>query len=184
MSRKRAFTLGMIALLVGMGLVARLLPHPPNFVPIAAISLFAGYVFGSRLATIGIPLTSMLVGDLVIGTYDYRVMFVVYAALALPILMAGLLRERAVAIRVVTLTLVSSLIFFATTNLAVWYFGSLYSHDWVGLVECYVAAIPFFKFTLAGDLLWGIVLFGGCAVARRSLGWGVPRLAAQVVSGR
>jgi hypothetical protein len=63
----------------------------------------------------------------------------------------------------------SSLLFFVATNFAVWYFGSLYTHDASGLFECYIAAIPFFKFTLLGDLMWTAVLFGGYALSRVGL---------------
>jgi hypothetical protein len=36
-----------------------------------------------------------------------------------------------------------------------------------GLEACYVAAIPFFQNTLAGDLFYASLLFGGFAVAER-----------------
>ena len=121
----------------------------------------------------------MLLGDLILGTYDYRVMLAVYAALALPILMAGFVR-RSLSVRTVLMCTVScSAIFFAVTNLAVWYFGSLYSHDAVGLVECYVAALPFFKFTLTSDLLWSAILFGAYHVAQVGLSWRSRRLVTQ-----
>jgi hypothetical protein len=150
-------------------LAARLLPHPLNFVPIAAIALFAGYLFGNRLSSIAIPLSAMIVGDLLIGTYDYRVMLVVYASLSLPIAMSGLLRGGIGPQRLLGVVVASSLLFFVATNFAVWYFGSLYTHDASGLFECYIAAIPFFKFTLLGDLMWTAVLFGGYALSRVGL---------------
>jgi hypothetical protein len=54
-----------------------------------------------------------------------------------------------------------SLIFYLSTNFAVWAFSSLYSHDMAGLAQCYIAALPFLKHTVAGDLFWSAVLFGG-----------------------
>lgn len=168
----RTLTIALVLALVAFGLTARLLPHPPNFVPIAAIALFAGFLFRSRLATVGIPLASMLVADLFIGFYDFRVMAVVYAALALPILFSRLLVDRLTFGRLLPVVLLASLVHFSTTNFAVWYFGTLYAHDMAGLVECYVAAVPFLKFTLFGDLLWAAVLFGGYALSRVTLGAG------------
>ncbi|MBX7074345.1 MAG: hypothetical protein K1X71_14460 [Pirellulales bacterium] len=167
----------LVLLLAAFGLAARVLPHPPNFVPIAAIALFAGYMFGQRATTMLIPLSAMLLGDLLIGTYDWRVMAVVYAALALPVALSALVGRELSLARVAGATLASSIIFFSTTNLAVWYFGSLYSHSLSGLVECYVSAMPFFKLTLAGDALWSAVLFGGYALATRGTGYRFGRLA-------
>jgi hypothetical protein len=185
MSQQQANRLLFVMLLIGFGLVARLLPHPPNFVPIAAISLFGGFVLRSRLMAVAIPIVAMLTGDLLIGTYDYRVMAVVYAALALPVLLAQLPRRRPTLPALATATIASSLVFFATTNFAVWYFGSLYSHDLPGLVECYVAAVPFFKFTLAGDLVWALLLFGSYGLSQTSLAIKVRALAYQpAVRGR
>jgi hypothetical protein len=65
------------------------------------------------------------------------------------------------AIPVIAAMLSCSLIFFVTTNFAVWAFGSLYPHSWQGLVQCYVAALPFLDKTVLGDLFWIAVLFGG-----------------------
>lgn len=176
----RALYVALIALLVVLGLAARLLPHPPNFVPIAAIALFAGFLFGGRLLAVAIPLSAMVIGDLWIGAYDYRVMLVVYAALALPVVMARVLGGRLNPVRLIPTVLVSSLVFFATTNFAVWYFGSLYSHNLAGLIECYVAALPFFRFTLMGDVLWSALLFGGYALSQVSVRSLTPAMAVRV----
>ena len=81
--------LGLVALCV----TARMLPHVSNFSPVAAAALFAGAVLGRRWLAIAIPVIAMLIGDLVQGFYDLRVMAVVYAALALPAVRDGFLRE-------------------------------------------------------------------------------------------
>ena len=53
------------------------------------------------------------------------------------------------------------------TNFAVWAFSGMYSLDMAGLVQCYVAALPFLKYTVAGDLFWAAVLFGGAWLVQR-----------------
>jgi hypothetical protein len=68
---------------------------------------------------------------------------------------------------VVPAALSCSLIFFATTNFAVWAFSGMYSLDMAGLTQCYVAALPFLKYTVAGDLFWAAVLFGGAWLVQR-----------------
>ena len=59
--------------------------------------------------------------------------------------------------------------FFLTTNFAVWAFEGIYSHDLAGLTACYVAALPFFKNTVIGDLFWTCALFGGYQLFRMRL---------------
>jgi hypothetical protein len=146
--------------LVALDVVARLAPHAPNFTPVAASALFAGAVWRSRSLALAVPLAAMLASDFILGGYDWRVMGVVYAALALPALLGRWGRARG-AIVLVPLALFSSLFFFATTNFAVWMFSGMYAHDLAGLIHCYVAALPFLQNTIIGDMFWTILLFGG-----------------------
>jgi hypothetical protein len=150
---------------VGLDVIARLAPHAPNFTPVAASALFAGVVLRSRTLALAVPLAAMLVSDLILGGYDWGVMVVVYAALALPALLGRYGRARG-AIVLVPLALSSSLFFFATTNFAVWAFSGMYAHDLAGLTHCYVAALPFLQNTLIGDLFWTTLLFGGWWIAK------------------
>ena len=61
-------------------------------------------------------------------------------------------------------SLTSSLLFFVATNFACWLVSSWYPRSLAGLWQCYVAAIPFFRYTLMGDLFFAGVLFGGYAL--------------------
>src|SRR5262249_38772578 len=145
--------------LVGLDIVARLAPHAPNVTPIAASAVFAGMVLRSRALALAAPIAALLLSDLVVGSYDWRIMSVVYAALTLPALAARWARARPVVV-LAPLVLSSSLFFFATTNFAVWAFSGMYAHDLHGLVLCYIAALPFLWNTMAGDVLWTTLLFG------------------------
>jgi hypothetical protein len=145
--------------LVGLDIVARVAPHAPNVTPIAASAVFAGMVLRSRALALAVPIAALLLSDLVVGAYDWRIMGVVYAALALPALAARWGRARPVVV-LAPLVLSSSLLFFATTNFAVWAFSGMYAHDLHGLVLCYVAALPFLWNTVAGYALWTALLFG------------------------
>ena len=64
------------------------------------------------------------------------------------------------------------MLFFTVTNLAVWAFSGMYPDTGTGLVACYAAALPFFQNTLAGDLWFSTILFGGMALAE----WRFPKL--------
>ncbi|MFO0868505.1 MAG: DUF6580 family putative transport protein [Pirellulales bacterium] len=166
--------------LVTVGVTTRLaLRDIPNFAPVAALALFAGYLLTNRRLAVAVPLAVMAASDLVIGGYDLRLMAVVYAMLAWPAVGGGWLRQRLAGRRgwsasgaVATLvgsSLAASIVFFAVTNLAVWALGSMYPHTLDGLLQCYARAIPFFRYTLAGDLLFSVVLFGGYALVQ----WGL-----------
>jgi len=150
--------------LVWLDVVGRLAPHAPNVTPIAASAVFAGMVLRSRALALAVPISALLVSDLVARSYDWRIMGVVYAALALPALLARWARARP-AVVLAPLVLSSSLLFFATTNFAVWAFSGMYAHDLHGLVLCYVAALPFLWNTVAGDALWTTLLFGAYSVS-------------------
>ena len=157
----------LVAFLIGLDIVARLLPHAPNFTPVAASTLFAAVVLGRPALALLVPLIAMPVSSLLIGPDDWRVSAVVYASMLLPFA-AGLVAKNFRLTWSVTPAMLScSLLFFVTTNFAVWAFSSMYSHDGAGLVQCYVAALPFLKYTIASDLLWTAGLFGGAWLVQR-----------------
>ncbi len=177
-----ARTLAVVAvILVAVTVAGRLAPHAPNFTPVAAAALFAGWCFaprgraGSRYGiAAAIPLSAMLISDLFLGFYEWPVMLTVYAALAAPALWGrGLGRGLSTtggALRVAGGSLAASVLFFVSTNFAVWAWSGWYERTASDLAAAYIAALPFFKYTVAGDLVWSAVFFGTYALltARRS----------------
>jgi hypothetical protein len=159
--------------LAGMILVAalsRLLPHPPNFTPIAALALFGGAQFANPRAAFLVPLVAMLLSDLILGFTNLTP--VIYGCFALTVCLGFWVRRRRDVGRIAVAALAGSLLFFVITNFAVWAASGLYPRTLAGLVECYIAALPFFRNTLAGDLFYSAILFGGLKLAERQL----PRL--------
>lgn len=155
--------------LISIDVVARIMPHVPNFTPVAASALFAGTVFRTRTLTLVVPLAAMVFSDCVLGFYDWRVMSVVYVSLVMPAAFGRLVRHLGASMLLFPLALMASLLFFITTNFAVWMFSGIYTHDATGLIKCYIAALPFFQYTLMGDLFWTVVLFGVFWLGRRAL---------------
>lgn len=152
-----------IALLVIAGSLGRLIPHAPNATPMTAIGLVAGAALGGRFALV-LPLSIMAVTDLLIGTYEPRVMIAVYVCFLFPVLLGYLgLRGNRNPFRVALSATISSAIFFVVTNFAVWYGSGWYPQNSDGLWECYLAALPFFRNMLAADLVWSAALFTGLA---------------------
>ncbi len=154
--------------------LTRLLPHAPNFTPIAAIALFGGAYITNRYLAIFIPLLAMLLSDALMGFNGWAFteqVIAVYGSLVLISLMgASTLKGDKKALKIAGATVSSSVVFFIITNLAVWIGGfahtpALYPLNGAGLLECYVAAIPFFQNSLMGDLFYSGVLFGGFYLA-------------------
>jgi hypothetical protein len=153
--------LALVAFLIGFDVVARVLPHAYGFLPVAASALFAGRVLNIRPLAIAVPVVAMAISSLAFGMDDWRVALVVYAALALPAIVGIMTRRWNGILPTAGVMLACSLAFFALSNLAVWAFSGLYPVTQAGLVECFVAALPFLQNTIAGDLFWCGVLFGG-----------------------
>ena len=143
----------------------RLVPHPPNFTPIGAMALFSGAYLGRRWLAFVAPLAALLLSDLVLGFYDG--MWVQYFAGVLIVLIAWGAFRRVSLLRVVGTALASSVAFFLVTNLGTWALSGMYPLTASGLAACYVAALPFFQNTVAGDLFYSALLFGGFALLER-----------------
>jgi hypothetical protein len=143
--------------------VLRLVPHPPNFTPIGAMALFSGAYLGRRALAFAAPLGALLLSDLVLGFYHG--MATVYASVALIVVLGAMALKRLSPIRVGAAALASSVLFFVITNFGMWLFSGFYPRTVAGLEACYVAAIPFFQNTVAGDLFYATLLFGGFRIA-------------------
>jgi hypothetical protein len=166
---KRVMTLSAIVVLAAL---TRLMPHPPNVTPIAAMALFGGVYFRNRKIAFLLPMAAMLLSDLVLGLLVYGMASmksqpVVYGCMLLTVAIGRLIQSRRSVPTIASATLASSLMFYFVTNFAVWAFDSLYPKTWSGLVACYTAAIPFFRNSLIGDVFFAAVLFGGFAVLER-----------------
>lgn len=170
-----------LILMVAAGAASRVfLRDVPNFAPIAAMALFAGYFFRMVWLAPLAPLLAMTISDGIIGGYDWKLMAVVYGMLTLPVCLRPLVRrvlkiERqtrshaaASLAGLLTCSLGCSLLFFLVTNFACWYGSSWYPQTGAGLAACYAAAIPFFRYTLLGDLFYACTLFGGYTLAVNS----------------
>ena len=182
-----------LAAMILAAAMSRLLPHLPNFSPLAAIALFGGAYFASRRWALLVPLLAMVASDLALGarlggTYlEYFTtggylpsLLANYACVLLMVWMAFGLRGKVGGGRVLGYSLAGSGVFFLVSNFAVWLTAHVvagYPACSTGLVPCYVAAIPFFQWTVLGTLFYAALLFGGFALLRSRL----PALRPQTV---
>ena len=148
---------------IALAAVMRLVPHPPNFSPVGAMALFSGAYFGRRALAFVAPIGALVLSDLVLGFYSG--MATVYSATALIVLIGWFALNRVSPIRIGLAALASSTLFFIITNFGMWLFSGFYPRTLAGLETCYVAAIPFFHNSIAGDLFYAVLLFGGFRIA-------------------
>jgi hypothetical protein len=137
---------------------SRILPHPPNFNPLLAVSLFSGaYLMDKRLAYL-VPILAMFASDLFLGLHE--LMPVVYLSLMLFVYLGTKLSASVTMVKTFGFTLASSAFFFVVTNVAVWLTSGMYSIDYEGFVTCFTLALPFFQNSVLGDLAYSLILFG------------------------
>lgn len=179
--------LTVLAGIIVLAAISRLIPHPPNFTPIAAMALFGGAYFSKRSYAFIVPLIAMLISDMLIMRFVYAhistipeyfissATISVYFSFALIVLIGMMLRNNVRPLPIIGAALSSSVLFFLITNFAVWSGSTYYPQNLPGLIACYGAAIPFYRGeifgsfflnTVMGDLFFAGILFGSFEVAK------------------
>jgi len=150
-------------LIIFFAAILRLLPHPPNFAPIAAMALFGGFYLNKKYALV-VPLIALFVSDLFLGFHNTMVF--VYGSFLLTGIVGILFKKYGKVQYIFAAALFSSILFFLITNFGVWLMWNFYPKNFSGLSECYIAAIPFFRNTVLGDLFYATLFFGSFEVAK------------------
>jgi hypothetical protein len=151
--------------LVVIGVLSRLIPHPPNVTAVVGASLLAAYGVRNLWVAALVPVAIMAVSDLVLGWHS-SALFTYAGMLAATFVGRGLIRELSV-VRVSGAAFLASAAFFVISNFGVWA-GGYYGYTLEGLVACYVAAIPFWGLSFIGDLASTAVLFALFALGRNT----------------
>ena len=147
-----AWIIGIITLLV----MLRLVPHPPNATPIAAMALFAGAVYSNRVLAYLIPLAAMFLSDVVIGLHS--TIWYVYAGVAITVLIGSTLQHITV-FRVGAVAVIASTVFFLVTNFGSWLHHDMYTPDLSGLLQAYIAGLPFLRNAMIANLIFAYLIF-------------------------
>ena len=151
---------GLVLLFVLFAVVARLIPHPPNFTPITALALFGATTFRNKWLGLILPLLAMVISDLYLGFYSISIW--VYTSFFLISLLGRYWKRINI-----TNVFISSLIFFIITNFGVWLGG--YPKTIEGILLCYTMAIPFFVNSIVGDLFFSYLLKYSFKLSKRKL---------------
>lgn len=179
-----------VMLLVLVPAALRLMDFQWNIACIGALSIFCGLYIRQRWLAIAIPLGAMIVSDVALGIFNHNLpkytfedptrtfvylSYVLMIALGISVrrywqrMNAMQKEDRSVAssvkwqwqryVPVAGATLVGSLLFFFITNFGVWLYYE--PHTWEGLTTCFIKAIPFYRTTLASDVVFTLILVGG-----------------------
>jgi len=174
--RKSSFQPLAVTLTV-LAALLRLVPHPPNFAPVGGVALFGGARLRGWQAFC-IPIFAMLLTDPIrsrleggFAAYSWATP-IIYACFLINVLLGrAFLRRSTNVVRIASVAVAGSVQFFVITNLFVWWWGGItaYPRNFLGLIECYTAALPFFGRTLLGDLFYSGVLFTAYALLSRRM---------------
>jgi hypothetical protein len=149
-------------LFVIIAVAIRLLPHSWHLTPVGAALLFFGATRPRKEWVAALAMFAACDVYLTRVHYGMRVSpdhLVTWAWYLVAMGIGYLLARKADPIRVVGASLGSAISFFIVSNFATWLFQDLYAKTFAGLVQCYTMAIPFFRGTLASDLIFTPILF-------------------------
>ena len=145
--------IGITVLLV----IARLLPHPPNFTPILGMAVFSGAIISTRFIAYLVPLLAMLLSDLYLGFHAG--MPIIYFSLAVCVLIGTFIESRVSVLNSFLSISFGVLVFFLITNFVVWYGSGMYEFSISGLMTCYFMGLPFVQNTFISSILYGMGAF-------------------------
>lgn len=171
-------------LVIFFSVILRLFPHLPNFTPIGSMALFGGAYFG-RKYSLPIIFATLLISDymlLYINPFSpnwinlttiyppqaliHSTTLFVYGSFLLNVLIGWLIIRKKSALMIISGLLIASLQFFLITNFGVWAMGA-YSRGLDGLMQSYIMGLPFFKYTILGDLFYATLFFGAYEFTKR-----------------
>lgn len=145
----------------------RLLPHLPNVSPVAAMALFGGAYFADKRMAFIIPFVALFLSDLLLGLHNS--MIFVYAGFGLTVVIGFMLQNRVTITNTAFAVLGSSVLFFLLTNFGAWMTSGLYVKSAEGLMQAYMAGIPFFQNSLLGNAVFAVVIFGGYHLLQKNV---------------
>ena len=145
-----------LTIFILVGVLTRIIPHPPNFTAIGAIALFGGACFIDKRLSFLVPVSIMLISDLILG---YHIMLSVYISFIIIVFLGFRLARKRTSMKIINTAIIASIIFFIITNFSVFLTSTLYSKNIIGLIECYTLAIPFFMNTLVANIFYSLLMF-------------------------
>jgi hypothetical protein len=163
---KAAFFMLVIALLwIAIAVLGRIIPHPPNATPLAALAILSGYVFRKNWAVL-ITLISLAISDLLLAVLQNQPVFGDWSLFTYSgFIMVAYLAPEGFRVKkqiiIWEYVLVSTLVYWLWTNFGTWLTSGMYTHDAGGFFECYLAALPFLRNALIGNIVYMLLFLPG-----------------------
>jgi hypothetical protein len=159
-------------LILGLALMvisSRLIPHAPNFTATMAAVIFSSLVIRNWTALIGI-LIAYFLSDLIVNNLMYRqneflwfspgLIWIYIPFIVVFAVNRFFIKKETAPLTIFSNSLFASIVFFLVSNFGVWINSKItYTHDLSGLLICYINAIPFLAYEIAGTLFYSSVLF-------------------------
>lgn len=176
----------LMVLLLGLTLALRFAPLPENFSAFGALAIFCG-MFARGGLRWWFPLVALFAADCIgqlarvpgMGFYHPESMLFNYAGLAVMTLVGAVLgnasgRSGSVSgnalfgtvlplavVRTAAIALIASACFFLLSNFGAWLDPLMqYEKSPAGLLQCYIAGLPFWRATLVSDVLFAVGFWG------------------------
>lgn len=133
-----------------------------NFSPIGAMALIGGAYIGRSILAFALPLLSLFLGDVILTQVSplhtnylfSETFFTVYIAFAIIVVFGIVISKRKTATLMLGSSLLAAIAFFLITNFGSWLAFGMYPMNAVGLIEAYIAGIPFFGNTLISQVVF------------------------------
>jgi hypothetical protein len=178
------FSTAIILLIAG----SRLIPHSANFVPVFAMILFSTVHLKNKWNAILISVGALWLSDLYINNWSSSAVFfdkynpmtgellidnfifisspIQYLAYLLIAFLGIQIFKKSISLpKVFGSSLLAGIIFFIISNFSVWLHPLYIKSLWA----CYIDAIPFFRATLASNIFFSTILFGGYYLLQKDI---------------
>lgn len=164
----------LISLYIFLIALSKFIPHQGNFSAIGGMVIFGGFMFGKKKDFFLITLISLFIVDFIFNNYvhpeylkdrnelilfDYSMIWVYLSYILIVFCSSAYLKHFSYSKLFLT-SIGSSVIFYLVTNFAWLYRDTFYTKDFNGLIASYTAALPFFKTSLASNIIFSFIIFG------------------------
>lgn len=162
------------SLLIFFGIISRfLLVNVPNVSGLETLALFGGSYFLLKRFAFIIPIAAYMLSDFIINNTVYSAYYadgVVFyqsymlwtiGSLLLIVVLGKFLLQKVNLKNTVFGVLGATTVFWLVSNFGDWLGSVVYAKSFSGLIACYIAAIPFYVYSLIGNAAFGLILFGG-----------------------
>ena len=162
-------TLALLSLIM-VAMVTRFIPHAPNFTAVGAAALLGGALFRNPFKSILIPVLVLFTSDLILNNVVYTQYYdgwvwltpgfaLIYGGFILSVFIGRFMTNGFKVLPLVGAGLLSAIVFYLLTNAGSWQASPLYTKDFSGLMNAYIAGLPFLLNQVLGTMVYGAILF-------------------------